>query len=109
MAEKLYSYADKQVMDEVGSGGGGGGGSGAEAKVVNFTQDGINASFSELKAALLSNKNVFISDDNNGHIEMYLLSGLYHDADEQPYLAFFVGASNLTFVSTNADEPMKHE
>ena len=27
MAEKLYSYADKQVMDEVGSGGGGGGGS----------------------------------------------------------------------------------
>lgn len=23
MAEKLYSYADKQVMDEVGSGGGG--------------------------------------------------------------------------------------
>ena len=28
MSEKLYSYADKQVMDEVGSGSGGGGGDG---------------------------------------------------------------------------------
>ena len=36
MAEKLYSYADKQVMDEVGSGGGSGGGTGGSF-IVNVT------------------------------------------------------------------------
>lgn len=39
MAEKLYSYADKQVMDEVGSGGGGGGGGSSSTLFIHASEN----------------------------------------------------------------------
>lgn len=62
MAEKLFSYADKQVMDEVGSGGGGGQDSRSCFFIPNGPSDvTCNMTFSELTEFLNNgNSNVFL-------------------------------------------------
>lgn len=59
MAEKLYSYADKQVMDEVGGGGSGGG---VEPFYINVDSNTklFDKTWNEIHSAFMSGKLCFI-------------------------------------------------
>lgn len=65
MAEKLFSYADKQVMDEVGSGGGVGGSLVVNITFPPFGGDGVSdKTVDEIIAASNEGKIVMAYDAN---------------------------------------------
>lgn len=73
MAEKLYSYADKQVMDEVGSGGGGGG---TLIVHLSFTPPDnytIDKTYNEIAEAASNGVSVMLMNPA-GELEAYLTS-----------------------------------
>lgn len=96
MAEKLYSYADKQVIDEVGSGGGGGQ-DGRKCIITANTPDDVtcNMSFSELSEFL---------NDGNSDIFLKLNQGNYYEW--LPCTRYFVqtGSANIQFLEVNTGD-----
>lgn len=73
MAEKLYSYADKQVMDEVGSGGGGDGGS-AEPLLLHESESlALDATVQEIYNAFSAGRVVviFLQDEADPNYGLY--------------------------------------
>lgn len=73
MAEKLFSYADKQVIDEVGSSGGGSGGGGSgggnDTLIVHITGSYGNFAFDktydEIVEAVSNGRYVMLADESN--------------------------------------------
>lgn len=94
MAEKLYSYADKQVMDEVGSGGGGGGQDSRKCIITaNSPEDvTINMTASELSEFLNEGNSDIILKMNNGSYYSYLPCARYLTQPE---------AANFQFLEVN--------
>ena len=107
MAEKIYSYADKQVMDEVGSGGGSAGGN---AKVEQ-TVEGINKSFTDLVNIFNGGSIPFLVVDEGGFEAPYLCSAIGHN-EEYGFIANFVtlrGGSSIGFAAADMSTPMHYE
>ena len=68
MAEKLFSYADKQVMEEVGSGGGDSGG-GSNTLIVHITGSygnwAFDKTFDEIVEAVSNGRYVMLATESN--------------------------------------------
>ena len=104
MAEKLYSYADKQVMEEIGSGGGSDGSSGG-IKVVEMEGSELKASFNELITAVQSNQLVIvITPSGAGGFVILRLVNL--TPGDNNYSASFSGGDAV--VEFTADSPEGH-
>lgn len=110
MAEKLYSYADKQVMDEVGSGGGGGSESGGGVVVIQATGSGIAASYKELLSFVNANKLVLYWSQSAVRSTLFFLTSVTTH-NEGEYEAKFFNGNNYeqeTFVASDADANMEY-
>lgn len=97
MAEKLFSYADKQVMEEVGSGGDGGGQDERRCIIVANGPDDTtcNMTFSELSEFLNEgNSNIFLKL-NRGNYYEWLPCTRYHVES---------GLANIQFLEVNTGD-----
>lgn len=99
MAEKLYSYADKQVMEEVGSGGGGG--SGALIVHISGTAPNvaIDKTYNQIVEAANNGSNVMLFNPD-GELEACLTSTSGGACLFTACGAFNGGATFMTWVVT---------
>lgn len=120
MAEKLYSYADKQVMDEVASSGGGsggdsGGGSGGDSGggysplFIHALGDVVQGSFvldktwKEVHDHIINGGTAFvvypdIPGDSLGEVKMVITAGCYPDEDDS--VDYVIGCQGTVFITT---------
>lgn len=82
----------------------GGGGGGAEPLIVNATETGIDATYNELKAAILAGRQVWVHFDNGEDEEAYYSCNTI-SIETGDYIAVF---SNTTYHASDADTDMSY-
>lgn len=112
MAEKLFSYADKQVIEEVGSGGGGSGGDGSTGPLLVHENEShvLDATWQELCNAASAGRQVVVfardyDDPNYGLFDQVLiLSSLLRLAGSDVNDGYIVDAGGTEWTAATEDE-----